>query len=152
MVDLALKLDRELRESVRIALAAGKLIQSLREEGVSATEKADRSIVTRADIEADALICRELDRAFPGDGLLSEEEGYQPGQTNRCWIIDPLDGTQGFVDGSHDYAVQIALVEDGQPVIGVVHEPARQHLRSGSPGFGLIPVLDRLAVGGRQST
>ena len=123
MVDLAIRLDPELRESVRIALAAGKIIQTIRQDGLEAMRKADKSVVTRADLEADAFICRELDKCFPGDALLSEEEGYQAGDSGRTWIIDPLDGTQGFLEGGADYAVHIGLVVDGSPLIGVVHEP-----------------------------
>jgi 3'(2'), 5'-bisphosphate nucleotidase len=82
--------------------------------------------VTQADYAANNLIVGALRREFPGDGLLSEEsvDTKERLQHRRVWIIDPLDGTSGFIDGNGDFAVQIGLAQDGEAVFGVVYLPA----------------------------
>jgi 3'(2'), 5'-bisphosphate nucleotidase len=79
-----------------------------------------------------------LQREFPADGLLSEEtlDTVRRLSISRVWMIDPLDGTKGFIDGNGDFAVQIGLVEDGTPVLGVVYQPAPDVLHYAARGAG----------------
>lgn len=87
--------------------------------------------VTIADTTASKLIVEALTEEFPHDGILSEEE---PDNTElrlsrrRVWIIDPLDGTKGFTKMQGDFAVQIGLVENGKPILGVVYQPINKKL------------------------
>ncbi len=85
----------------------------------------DREPVTQADRVANELIVKALRREFPNDGILAEESVDTAHRLDkrRVWMIDPLDGTNGFIDGNGDFAVQIGLAQDGQCVLGVVHQP-----------------------------
>ena len=110
---------------VAIAVEAGRIIESVRAAGIEASVKLDRSLVTRADREADAFLKDRL-LALTPCGWLSEETADSPGRldADRLWVVDPLDGTREFVQGLPEYAVAIALVERGAPVLGVVHNPS----------------------------
>ena len=117
-----------------------------------------RDVVTSADKGSEALIHRRLSAAFPSHTVLGEEGGR--GQSARdvaakgpVWIVDPLDGTVNFVQGIPMFAVSIGYVEDGVPVLGVVHAPALGQTFWGAPGSGafendrpiavsVTPVLD----------
>ena len=135
-LDHALSLDSELAAAVRIAHDAGKVIRDLRRSGIEARRKADESIVTQADLDADALISRELTRLYPSDAILSEESGFKPGESGRTWVVDPLDGTSGYASGGNDYAVQIGLLVDGRPLLGVVVEPESNRIYRALAGIG----------------
>jgi myo-inositol-1(or 4)-monophosphatase len=89
-------------------------------------EKSKDNPVTHADLEADRAIGAHLRRAFPHDGLLSEETAREDSRQTRrrAWIVDPMDGTKEFVARLPEFAVSIALVEAGEPVAGVVINPA----------------------------
>lgn len=128
---------RELAVACALAREAGAAIEAIRAEGFEARTKSDSSPVTRADLASDRLIRAGLRAAFPLDGVLSEETpGSLRGVSGRTWIVDPLDGTRGFVDGLDEYAVQIAMVDGGEPVLGVVYEPRSRRLFRATRGTG----------------
>ncbi len=105
---------------------------------IAYTEKAGHGPVTAADHAVDALLREMLPE--PGEGWLSEETADHPARLScrRVWIVDPIDGTRSFVAGRPEYAVSVALVEDGVPVLGGVANP-RSGLRVvGGPGVGLF--------------
>lgn len=129
-------LARELEIACRLARKAGAAIESVREAGIEAFTKEDQSPVTQADLASDAILRAGLTEAFPEDGLLSEESGFRPGVSGRTWIIDPLDGTKAFIRGVEGYAVQIGLIDRGQPVLGVVYEPQPDRLYRAVTGGG----------------
>ena len=81
--------------------------------------------MTQADKVANELIVKALRREFPGDGVLAEESVDTSHRLDkqRVWMIDPLDGTNGFIDGNGDFAVQIGLAQDSVCVLGVVYQP-----------------------------
>lgn len=117
-------MSHELQLAAALAQVAGAAIERIRLEGFSAERKPDRSLVTRADLAAEALIRRGLIDAFPDDGLLSEESaGIIASSSGRTWVVDPLDGTHAYVHGQPGYAVQIGLLDGGVPALGVVYEP-----------------------------
>lgn len=86
--------------------------------------------VTEADRQASRIIVAGLQHEFPGDGILSEEEPDDKNRLSkhRAWIIDPIDGTNGFVNRHGDFAVQIGLAINGEAVLGVVYEPLSEKL------------------------
>lgn len=95
--------------------------------------------VTIADRAASRIIVDLLREAFPEDGILSEEEFddvHLRIKKDRVWIIDPIDGTQGFVNKDGDFAVQIGLAENGVPIVGVVMVPAHDVTYYASLGEG----------------
>ncbi|MFO0748817.1 MAG: inositol monophosphatase family protein [Myxococcota bacterium] len=124
-------------EVARIARRAGAAIEAVRKSGFAATDKADLSPVTEADLAADRIIAAELAAAFPGDGLVSEESHGTTALTDATWVVDPLDGTEAFIDGRiRGYAVQIARVVGGVVTHGVVYEPAVDELFWAERGEG----------------
>ncbi len=114
----------------RLAIEAGHLImQVYGDKDFAVRTKADSSPVTEADEAADALISAGLRAAFPGTVLVTEEQAASHGQTAQTFIIvDPLDGTKEFVQRRGDFTVNIAYVEAGVPIRGVVYAPAKQRL------------------------
>lgn len=113
-----------------IALRAGAVIMEIYgRDDIGTRAKADASPVTEADEAADALIRAELARAFPAIVVVTEELiSSHKVQAARFIIVDPLDGTKEFVRRRGDFTVNIALVENGVPVRGVVYAPARHRL------------------------
>ena len=98
-------------------------------------QKADHTPVTQADQEAETAIAERLRDAFPDIGFLGEEFGAQGGQSRR-WIVDPIDGTKNFVRGIPYWATLLALEEDGEVTLGVVHSPATGELYWARRGQG----------------
>ncbi len=108
------------REAGEIALAQFRSLATLPVE-----RKGHLDLVTDADREVEAFLIRRLNAAFPDDGIFGEEGGDIAGVSGRVWVIDPIDGTFNFVRGSHNWAISIGLFENGEPVFGVIHAPAR---------------------------
>jgi 3'(2'), 5'-bisphosphate nucleotidase len=112
-----------------IAEEAGRRIMQVRESAdFGVTAKADHSPLTLADMAAHHHIAAELKALTPAIPLLSEEDadiGYETRRAwTRYWLADPLDGTREFINRNADFTVNIALIEDGYPVLGVVVAPA----------------------------
>ena len=105
--------------------AAGVILAHYRAGPTPFENKADGSPVSAVDREADAAIAACLTGAFPGDAILSEEtpDGPERLGRSRVWIVDPLDGTRGFLARTDDFCVHVALAIDGVPVVAVVHRP-----------------------------
>ncbi len=101
-----------------------------------AERKADNSFVTAADREAERYLRANIEKAFPDDAILGEEEGEKSGRSNRRWILDPVDGTYSFVHGVPLYGVLIGLESDGEAVMGVVNLPALDDLLYAARGIG----------------
>ena len=104
---------------------AASVIQRVRQRGFERATKADQSPVTEADHAADALLKDRL-LGLVDCAWLSEETADDKSRLGRdmLWVVDPLDGTKEFIKGLPEYAVAVALVEHGAPVLGVVHNPA----------------------------
>ncbi|MDB2490706.1 MAG: 3'(2'),5'-bisphosphate nucleotidase CysQ [Paracoccus sp. (in: a-proteobacteria)] len=117
-------------EMRRLALQAGAKIMEIYEaENFAVRSKSDDSPVTEADEAADALISAGLRRAFPDIPVVTEEQAATHEQTAPSFlIVDPLDGTKEFVQRRGDFTVNIAYVQDGIPVRGVVYAPAKGRL------------------------
>jgi len=120
--------DRELRIALELAREAGAAILDLYEGPLDIQQKADaddREPVTQADRIANEIIVQQLSREFPEDGILAEEsiDTERRLGKSRVWMIDPLDGTTGFIEGNGDFAVQIGLAKNGACVLGVVYQP-----------------------------
>jgi len=120
--------DHELYIAMELARAAGAAILEQYEGPINVEQKNyedDIEPVTQADRIANELIVTRLKREFPNDGILAEEsvDTKRRLEKSRVWMVDPLDGTNGFIDGNGDFAVQIGLAENGQCVVGVVYQP-----------------------------
>ena len=120
-----------LKMMIEAALAAGAAIETIYENGCDAEIKGDGSPVTIADQQAEAIILDRLAKAYPDIPVLAEEEaaaGRIPTLGARFFLVDPLDGTKSFIQRDGEFTVNIALVEDHAPVIGVVYLPAKATL------------------------
>jgi 3'(2'), 5'-bisphosphate nucleotidase len=114
--------------SLELAREAGAAILELYEGPLDIEQKAsadDQEPVTQADKLANEIIVERLRQEFPDDGILAEEsvDTSRRLDKTRVWMIDPLDGTAGFIEGDGDFAVQIGLTENAECVLGVVYQP-----------------------------
>jgi 3'(2'), 5'-bisphosphate nucleotidase len=121
--------DAALLDAARdIAVRAGILIVDMESAGLlDVQRKPDFSVLTGADLRANEMIVAALGRLMPHVPIVSEEGAHDVGggPARRFWLVDPLDGTREFIAGNGEYTVNIALVEDGVPTLGIVHAPAR---------------------------
>lgn len=138
MNDAALR--RLAPEVVHISRQAGEAILRVYNAGFTVTRKADDSPVTAADDAAEAVIHEALTRLTPSTPILSEEGPQPPWRERRqwdaYWLVDPLDGTREFIRRNNQFAVNIALIREGEPVLGVVHAPVSGTVWYGIPGTG----------------
>ncbi len=113
-----------------LALKAGdKIMEIYQRDDFEVKTKSDDSPVTEADEAADALISAGLRAAFPDIALVTEEQSDSHSVVaDRFFIVDPLDGTKEFVHRRGDFTVNIALIENGVPILGVVFAPAKKRL------------------------
>ncbi len=107
-------------------------------EGLQVKTKPDGSFVTEADLVSNDLLVAGLRSLFPSDGILSEELPIDPTLASHeyIWIIDPLDGTQTFIDGNDDFAVLLARSRRGILNFGIMFLPAREQLAVAATGRG----------------
>ena len=123
-----------------IAEDAARVILPYWRNGVAAETKADDSPVTQADTEAEALILARLEALYPGVQTVAEEAVAAGGAPTEAaewfWLIDPLDGTRGFVEGRESFTVNIALIHNGATVAGVVTAPATATTWRSGPSKG----------------
>ncbi|MDB5069519.1 MAG: 3-5-bisphosphate nucleotidase [Candidatus Eremiobacteraeota bacterium] len=122
----------------RAAVHAGDAIVALARDGACETwRKADESPLTAADLAAHEIIDGALRELDPDTLVISEESVCAlDALPRRFWLVDPLDGTREFLAGNGEYTVNVALVEDGVPVLGVVHAPARGATYAAARGAG----------------
>ena len=106
------------------ARAAGEITLRYFQKLPGVEYKADRSPVTVADRESETLLRGRIEERFPEHGILGEEFGRTRPEARTRWLIDPIDGTESFIRGVPLYGVMLGLVEDEDPVAGVVHFPA----------------------------
>jgi 3'(2'),5'-bisphosphate nucleotidase len=121
------------------AIAAGHAILDVRRRGYRAERKADATPVTEADRAAEAILVAAIRKAAPGLPIVAEEAcaaGEIPEVRDAFFLVDALDGTKEFVRGGDDFTVNVALVRDGAPVVGVVHVPASGETFVGVAGEG----------------
>jgi len=131
--------SRLLDEIAEAAREAGEAILDIVRRGFEVEAKRDASPVTAADRAAELVILAALARAAPGIPVIAEEEvaaGRIPAHGAIYFLVDPLDGTKEFVRGGDDYTVNIGLIEDGSPKLGVVFAPATRRLYGGCAGGG----------------
>jgi 3'(2'), 5'-bisphosphate nucleotidase len=133
-----------------LARQAGEVILAVYASDFTVERKADASPVTLADEAAERLIVPALHALTPDWPVVAEEahaRGEAPGACPIFWLVDPLDGTREFVSRNGEFTVNIALVQDGLPVLGVVHVPVTDTLYAGVVGEG---AWRQIAQGQRQ--
>lgn len=119
------EISRYLDVAIEASSIAGRAVLPHFRVGVEAENKAgagDYDPVTAADRLAETIIREEVRAKCPGHGLFGEEHGHEPGN-GLTWVIDPIDGTRGFMTGMLHWGILIALFDGEAPVLGVVHQP-----------------------------
>ena len=132
-------LAHELSVASTAARESGAVVRDLYERAAAASYvKGDGSPVTDADLAADRIIRHALGTAFPADAILTEEGADDPARLRiaRCWVVDPVDGTQQFVERTGEFDVLIALVEGDRPVVGVLYQPVTDTLIAAATDLG----------------
>lgn len=128
-----------LEQVIDISRAAGEQVMQVYRSDFEVRGKEDASPVTEADERAEALILAALAQCAPGVPVISEEAaaaGHIPEVGQRFWLVDPLDGTREFINRNGEFTVNVALIEGGEPVLGVVLAPALGRLFAGARGCG----------------
>lgn len=141
MTDVFANLPHPLLEPViKLVRLAGEVILPYWRANVTVTSKADDSPVTAADIAAHQLLAEGLQALAPDIPVLSEEDADIPlserATWERWWLVDPLDGTKEFISGSEEFTVNVALIERGRVVFGVVSMPTNNRCYFGGAGLG----------------
>jgi 3'(2'), 5'-bisphosphate nucleotidase len=142
-------LQRELEVATKLAREAGRVILEVYAKEFDVIEKSGGGgPVTEADHRASELVVEGLRRAFPSDGVVSEEnpDTSDARRFSRCWYVDPLDGTREFVDRNGMFAVHVGLSIDAVARAGVVYQPVGDRLYAGIVGQGC-----HLEEGGRRT-
>lgn len=117
---------------IELATASGDLIRPYYgASGLDVTLKADETIVTKADRDAEALMREMISKRFPEHGILGEEYGEERPESEYVWVLDPIDGTISFASASPLFGTLIALMHNGQPVLGCIHQPVLRQMLIG---------------------
>ena len=134
-----------LKTAIEAAKQAGRLIAGKYPTRQTPTIKGYRDITTEVDIAAEEVILDLIRTRFPEHTILSEEAGGGGIGEDYTWIVDPLDGTSNYAHQVPIFAVSIGLLERGEPVIGVIHDPLRGHTFAAERGNGAT--LDSEPIG-----
>lgn len=125
-----------LRVATDAAREAGELLRSSRRTALTVEAKADSSLVTNIDREAERLIVSRIEAAFPGHDIIGEERGRTSRGSEHTWIIDPLDGTHNFIRGMETYGVSIGVRRAGVFHAGVIFMPEMAEMYWAERGSG----------------
>lgn len=145
-VDSKLRLEvgqAVVRETGKIAAGffAGRMSLAIDRKGA-------QDLVSEADRACEEHIVESLSRAFPGDSFLGEEGGMRYPGGEAIWVIDPIDGTHNFLTGVPFWCISLALVVDGEAVLGLVYDPGEDELFSAAKGGGAFLNGQRIGVSG----
>lgn len=144
-------LDAPLALAQDLAMAARALILPRYAQGLGFETKGDASPVTEADRAAEAMMRKRINAAFPDHGIFGEEYGVEKADADFVWVLDPIDGTKSFIIGKPLFGSLIALLYQGQPVLGVMELPALAETWIGAQGHASTrngtPVTTRRCVG-----
>ncbi len=115
--------QNQIEKIVSCAYEAGEIAANFQKSGnFEIMKKPDNSSVTSADIEVSKFIAQELSKEFPQIPIICEEGKLREAQ-DIFWLIDPIDGTSGFIEGNAEFAVNIALIKDGRAIFGLIYAP-----------------------------
>ena len=126
--------DELLTFAGRLAEASGPVIRRYFRTPVSVEDKADASPVTVADRESELALRALIEREFPDHGIVGEEHGASRPGASHQWIIDPTDGTKAFITGKPMFGTLVALLRDGEPILGLIDQPVSGERWLGAAG------------------
>ena len=135
-----------LLEIVNISVDAGEVILNYYNENVDVIYKDDESPLTKADLASHKIISDSIKKITPDIPILSEEEFIDwkiRKKWKKYWLIDPLDGTKEFIKKNDEFTVNIALIENNRPILGVIYTPALNELFYSIKNFGSYKILTK---------
>ena len=135
----------DMQNVITIAKKAGETIMQIYQKDFSVEYKEDQSPLTDADLASHHLICDELSKFYPDIPILSEESAdtFTLADENACfWCVDPLDGTKEFIKKNDEFTVNIALIQNQQPILGVIGVPAKNLVYAAVKGEGAFKQKD----------
>ena len=135
-----------LLEIVNISVDAGEVILNYYNENVDVIYKDDESPLTKADLASHKIITDSIKKITPDIPILSEEEFVDwkiRKKWKKYWLIDPLDGTKEFIKKNDEFTVNIALIENNRPILGVIYIPALNELFYSIKNFGSYKILTK---------
>jgi len=136
---------QDLQHVIAIAKKAGEAIMQIYAKDFSVEVKEDQSPLTEADLASHHLICDELSKLYPDIAILSEESAdtFILPDANACyWCVDPLDGTKEFIKKNDEFTVNIALIQNQQPILGVIGVPVKNLVYAAVKGEGAFKQQD----------
>jgi histidinol-phosphatase len=141
-----MKNSAELQAALDAAEAAAAIALSLYQRNVEVRIKADKSPVTEADVRCEIAIREILEARFPPHGFYGEETGSRDADAEYLWLVDPIDGTKAFVREYAMFSTQIALMRNGELILGVSRAPAYGDLAYAERGCGAYLNGKRITV------
>ena len=135
-----------LLEIINISVDAGEVILNYYNENVDVIYKDDKSPLTKADLASHKIITDSIKKITPDIPILSEEEFIDwkiRKKWKKYWLIDPLDGTKEFIKKNDEFTVNIALIENNRPILGVIYTPALNELFYSIKNFGSYKILTK---------
>ncbi|WP_419764244.1 MAG: 3'(2'),5'-bisphosphate nucleotidase CysQ [Arcobacter sp.] len=139
-----------LHDIKNIALEASKVIMEIYKKDFQVEYKDDKSPLTEADLKANEIICNSLKNLYPDIPIMSEENKQTDYDIRKnweyYWCIDPIDGTKEFVKKNDEFTVNIALIHNQEPVLGVVYAPAIEVMYSAKKGSGAFKNIQKLPI------
>jgi 3'(2'), 5'-bisphosphate nucleotidase len=123
----------------KIAMDAGNVIMEVYQNAIEVHFKPDQSPLTEADLKANQVILDAIKESYPDIPVLTEEgvgDFKGPNTEGYYWLVDPLDGTKEFIKRSGEFTVNIALIYEGDPILGVVYAPAKKIMYRAAFGYG----------------
>mgnify|MGYP001474074149 CR=1 FL=1 len=140
---------------VSVSKNAGRAIMDIYKTDFDIEIKDDNSPLTKADTASNEIIHQALKQIAPSIPILSEESSEISYSTrskwNQYWLVDPLDGTKEFIEGVPHFSVSIGLVENGEPVIGVIYNPATEEMFSCEKGKGVYMNGEKVSVSNKKN-
>ncbi len=139
-----MNINEELLKISNISIEAGRIILDFYNKNLNITFKADESPLTQADLASHKLITDSIKKITPNIPILSEEEFIEwdlRKKWKKYWLIDPLDGTKEFIKKNGEFTVNIALIENNRPILGVIYAPASNELYFAKKNFGSYKIL-----------
>ena len=139
-----MNINEELLKISNISVEAGRIILDYYNKNLNITFKADESPLTQADLASNKLITDTIKKITPNIPILSEEEFIEwdvRKEWKKYWLIDPLDGTKEFIKKNGEFTVNIALIENNRPTLGVIYAPVSNELYFAKKNFGSYKIL-----------
>jgi len=142
--------DIDVKQIIAIAKDAGDAIMEIYNKDFTVEYKNDKSPLTEADLKSNEMICKALNELYPSIPILSEENKAAPYAERKdweyFWLIDPIDGTKEFIKKNGEFTVNIALIQNDTPVLGVVYAPVLDEMYYAKKGDGAFKNAKKLPL------